>query len=63
MDYRDRDQGTAFLYNRLGWEVRDSRAKAQGDVTGAPATEIVLDDADAAPVAAPAIQVFKLPDA
>jgi hypothetical protein len=63
MEYRDRDQGTAFLYNRLGWEVRDSSAKAPGNVTGAPAAEILPADAEVAPVAVPAIQVFKLPDA
>ena len=63
MEYRDRDQGTAFLYNRLGWEVRDSRAKVERDVTEAEAAEALPADAEATPVAVPAIQVFKLPDA
>jgi hypothetical protein len=32
-------------------------------VTATPVTEVLPDDADAVPVAVPAIQVFKLPDA
>ena len=40
MEYRDRDQGTAFLYNRLGWEVRDRGAEPERKLSVLPAEDL-----------------------
>ena len=51
MEYRDRDQGTAFLYNRLGWEVRDRGAEPERKLSLLPAEDVPPLDAAMVPEA------------
>jgi hypothetical protein len=60
MEYRDRDQGAAFLYNRLGWEVRDRGAEPEGKLTALPELKAPpLDDTESV---GPDVRMPKLGD-
>ena len=60
MEYRYGDQGTAFLYNRLGWEIRDGGAEPEGKLSVLPAED--LPPLDAIDLTEPGIEAPKLGD-
>ena len=48
MEYRDRNQDPAFLYQRLGWTVRDRDSDARDQGLNGKVTVELTDKAEAA---------------